>query len=56
MPVSARKQLFDIPDELAAKITIVYYSDAKDALLKALSEQGRAGWDATRRLADRRGV
>ncbi len=38
MPVSARKQLFDLPDELATKVTVVYYSDAKDALLKALSE------------------
>lgn len=38
MPVSARKQLFDMPDDLATKITVVYYADAKDALLKALSE------------------
>jgi ATP-dependent Lon protease len=38
MPVSVRKQLFELPDELATKVTVVYYSDAKDALLKALSE------------------
>ena len=38
MPVSARKQLFDMPDELATKATVVFYSDAKDALLKALNE------------------
>ena len=38
MPVSARKQLFDMPDELVTKITVVYYAVAKDALLKALSE------------------
>jgi len=38
IPVSARKQLFDMPDELATKITVVYYADAKDALLKALNE------------------
>jgi ATP-dependent Lon protease len=38
MPVSARKQLFELPDELATKVTVVYYADAKDALLKALSE------------------
>jgi len=38
MPVSARKQLFDLPDDLATKVTVVYYSEAKDALLKALSE------------------
>jgi ATP-dependent Lon protease len=38
MPVSARKQLFELPDDLATKVTVVYYADAKDALLKALSE------------------
>ena len=38
MPISARKQLYDMPDELATKVTVVYYADAKDALLKALSE------------------
>jgi ATP-dependent Lon protease len=38
MPVSSRKQLFDLPDDLATKVTVVYYADAKDALLKALSE------------------
>jgi ATP-dependent Lon protease len=38
MPISARKQLFDLPDELATRVTVVYYADAKDALLKALSE------------------
>ena len=27
----------DLPDELAAKITIHYYLDARDALLKALA-------------------
>ena len=38
MPVSARKQLFDLPDELATRVAVVFYSDAKDALLKALSD------------------
>jgi ATP-dependent Lon protease len=38
MPVSARKQLNDLPDDLATKITILYYSDSRDALLKALGE------------------
>ena len=38
IPVAARKQLFDMPDELATRITVVYYADAKDAILKALSE------------------
>jgi ATP-dependent Lon protease len=38
LPVSARKQLNELPDELATKITISYYSDARDALMKALGE------------------
>jgi ATP-dependent Lon protease len=38
MPVSARRQLFDLSDEMAAKIDVVYYLDARDALIKALAE------------------
>lgn len=38
MPVTTRKQVVDIPDELATRVTIVFYSDARDALLKALME------------------
>jgi ATP-dependent Lon protease len=38
MPVSARRQLNDLPDELWTKINIEFYSDAKDAYLKALVE------------------
>ena len=38
MPVTVRKQLFDLPDELATEVTVVYYADARDALLKSLSE------------------
>ena len=37
MPISARRQLNDLPDDVAAKITIHYYLDARDALLKALA-------------------
>jgi ATP-dependent Lon protease len=37
IPVSSRRQLNDLPDDLAAKITVLFYLDAKDALLKALS-------------------
>ena len=37
MPIGSRRQLNDLPDELAAKITIHYYLDARDALLKALA-------------------
>jgi len=38
MPISSRRQLNDLPDDLAAKIIILYYLDARDALLKALLE------------------
>lgn len=37
MPISSRRQLNDLPDELAAKITIHFYLDARDALLKTLA-------------------
>jgi len=38
IPVSARKQLLEMPDELATKIDIQFYADAREALLKALAE------------------
>ena len=38
MPVSTRKQLMELPDDLAAKLDIQFYRDAKEALLKALAE------------------
>lgn len=38
MPVSARKQLLEMPDELATRIDIQFYADVRDALLKALVE------------------
>jgi ATP-dependent Lon protease len=37
MPISSRRQLNDLSDDVAAKITIHYYIDARDALLKALA-------------------
>ena len=37
IPITSRRQLNDLPDDLAAKITINYYTDARDALLKALA-------------------
>jgi ATP-dependent Lon protease len=37
MPITSRRQLNDLEDATAAKITIHYYLDARDALLKALS-------------------
>lgn len=38
MPVTCRRQLFDLSDDMATKIDIQFYSDAKDALLKAIAE------------------
>ncbi len=38
MPVSSRKQLFDLSDDVATKVTIVFYSDAREALIKAISD------------------
>lgn len=38
VPVSARKQLNDLPDDLITKVNILYYTDAREALLKAIIE------------------
>ncbi len=38
VPVSARKQLNDLPDDLITRINILYYTDAREALLKAIVE------------------
>lgn len=38
VPVSARRQLLDVSDEVATRVSVLYYADAKDALLKALDE------------------
>ena len=38
MPVSARRQLFELSDDMATRINIQFYSDTPDALLKALLE------------------
>lgn len=38
MPVACRRQLVDLSDDMATKIDIQFYSDAKDALLKAMAE------------------
>ncbi len=35
MPVSCRRQLFDLSDDMATRIDIQFYSDSRDALLKA---------------------
>ncbi len=38
MPISARRQLLELPDELATKVNIVFYSDSADVFLKAILE------------------
>ncbi|WP_416199665.1 BREX system Lon protease-like protein BrxL [Pseudomonas helleri] len=38
MPVTARRQLHDLSDDMATKIDIQFYQDARDALLKAIVE------------------
>ena len=38
MPASARKQLFDLSDDMATRVNAQFYSDTPDALLKALLE------------------
>jgi len=38
MPVACRRQLFDLSDDMATKIDIQFYSDTRDALLKAMVE------------------
>ena len=36
MPVACRRQLIDLSDDMATKVDIQFYSDAKDGLLKAM--------------------
>ncbi len=38
MPVSCRRQLFDLSDDMATRLDIQFYQDAREALLKALVE------------------
>jgi ATP-dependent Lon protease len=38
IPISARKQLFDLSDDMATKVNVQFYSDIADGLLKALLE------------------
>jgi ATP-dependent Lon protease len=37
-PISARRQLNDLTDDMATKLVILYYADAREALVKALNE------------------
>ena len=38
IPISARRQLNELSDEMAMKLTILYYADAKEALVKGLGD------------------
>jgi ATP-dependent Lon protease len=38
MPVAARRQLNDLPDDLWTKINVEFYKDASDAVFKCLVE------------------
>jgi len=38
IPVTCRRQLLDLSDEMATKVDIQFYSDGRDALLKAIQE------------------
>ncbi len=38
MPVSCRRQLIDLSDDMATKVDVQFYADARDVLLKALVE------------------
>ncbi|MEO6321596.1 MAG: BREX system Lon protease-like protein BrxL, partial [Polaromonas sp.] len=38
LPVTCRRQLFDLSDDMATKLDIEFYQDGRDALLKALAE------------------
>ena len=38
IPISARRQLNDLSDAMAMRISVLYYADAREALLKALGD------------------
>ena len=38
LPVSCRRQLFDLSDDMATKLDVEYYQDGRDALQKALAD------------------
>ncbi|MHB8368640.1 MAG: BREX system Lon protease-like protein BrxL [Leptospirales bacterium] len=38
MPVACRRQLIDLSDDMATRVDIQFYSDARDALLKSMLE------------------
>jgi len=38
IPISARRQLNELSDEMAMRLTVLFYADAREALLKALGD------------------
>ena len=38
MPVSSRRALIDLSDDVATRVQVLFYSDAVDALRKAVHE------------------
>ena len=38
VPISARKQLNNLSDDMATRLSIIYYVDVREALLKALAD------------------
>ena len=38
MPVSCRKQLFALSDEMATKVNILFYGDVREGLIKAIAD------------------
>jgi ATP-dependent Lon protease len=38
IPVSARKQLFELSDDMAAKVNVLFYTDARAAFIKAIAD------------------
>lgn len=38
VPISARRQLNDLSDEMATKVSVLYYAEPREALLKALGD------------------
>lgn len=38
IPISARRQLNDLSDDMAMKLSVLYYADPREALLKALAD------------------
>jgi ATP-dependent Lon protease len=38
IPVAARRQLFELSDEMATRVDVQFFADPREALLKALAD------------------